>query len=206
MSMIVDKRSPFTGGPMELRTEPASVVYRGETIQYEKSFYHCVETNMEFVDEILEAANLKQVYDKYRRNHAIPLAEDLKAWRESCGIPATAMSLILGLGENQFGLYEDGVMPTPSVGKFLTLAMAPGKIMDMLLSSRNSFTDKQFYKYFSAISASLHPGEYEVENVRIGDYESVSCLPSRRIDTKCDGSSPRKCSYNEFLNLAYAVA
>lgn len=69
MKQIVDKPSPITGGLLELCTEPAIVSYRGENISYEKSFYRCVDSGLEFTDEELENANLKVIYDKIRCLH-----------------------------------------------------------------------------------------------------------------------------------------
>lgn len=198
MNQIVDKPSPITGGLLELRTEPASVEYRGETISYEKSFYHCVDSNLEFTDEELTDANLKLVYDTYRRRHAIPLAEELKAMRERYGIPSSAMSLILGLGENQFGLYEDGAVPTPSVGRLLALAMDPANMREMLQAARSAFTDKQYGKYFNAIAASMHPARYETEGVGIMEYGCYPSFPSASIDLKPRVSSYRRISYNDY--------
>ena len=67
MKQMIDKPSPITGGLLELHTEPACVTYRGESISYERSYYHCVDTGMEFMDEELESTNLKRIYDTYRR-------------------------------------------------------------------------------------------------------------------------------------------
>ena len=61
--------SPITGGVLELHTVPSTVSYRGETVSYEKSYYHCVDTGMEFADDELEAANLKRIYDAYHHRH-----------------------------------------------------------------------------------------------------------------------------------------
>ena len=69
MRQIIDKPSPVTGGRLELCSEPATVLYRGENVSFEKCFYHCVDTGMEFADEELERANLKRMYDTYRRRH-----------------------------------------------------------------------------------------------------------------------------------------
>lgn len=68
MKQIVEKPSPITGGLLALCSEPATVSYRGETITYEKSFYHCIDTDMSFADEELERVNLKRIYDTYRRH------------------------------------------------------------------------------------------------------------------------------------------
>ena len=57
--------SPLTGGKVKLRTEQDSLEYRGETITYIKSFYHCVDTGFEFEDAELENNNLKTIQRLY---------------------------------------------------------------------------------------------------------------------------------------------
>lgn len=200
MSALVDKTSPITGGPLELCTEKAEVTYRGERISYEKSFYRCVDSGMEFVDDEQEKANLKCIYDTYRHIHFIPLAEDLKEMRERYGIPSFAMSLILGLGENQYGLYEDGVVPSPSVGKLLNLVKYPAILKEMLESARASFSEKQYGKYYDAIVLSMLPAEYETEKPGLLDYSSIpDNAPSRWIMCNAKASSGRKSLYGEFV-------
>ena len=150
MSIIVDKPSPVTGGHLKLCTEIAEVTFRGETISYEKSFYRCMDSGLEFVDEELENSNLKSIYDTYRQNHCIPLAEELTRMRERYGIPARAMSLILGLGENQYSLYENGIVPSASVGNLLAFAKDPANLKLMLYTARSTFSDKEYNKYLRA--------------------------------------------------------
>ena len=200
MSVIVDKKSPITGGPLELCKEQAEVTYRGEQISYEKSFYRCVDSGMEFVDEEQEKANLKLIYDTYRHIHFIPLAEELKEMRERYGIPSIAMSLILGLGENQYGLYEDGVVPSPSVGKLLALAKDPAILKGMLESAKSSFSEKQYGKYFDAIALSMLPAKYETDKPGLLDYASIQDkAPSRWIVCNPKVSAGGKNHYGEYV-------
>ena len=198
MKQIIDKPSPITGGLLELHTDPATVSYRGETISYDRSYYHCVDTGMEFADEELEKMNLKRLYDTYRRIHGIPTVEELEQMRERYGIPSSAMSLILGLGENQFGLYEEGTVPTPSVGRLLALAMEPANMRNMLQASRSSFSEKQYAKYFSAIAASMPPAMYKTEEVGLSDYGYYSLFPSAKIVIKPRALSRMRRSYYEY--------
>lgn len=199
MRQRVIKPSPITGGALELRTERATVEYRGETISYEKSFYHCVDSNIEFTDEELENANLKLIYDTYRRHHGIPTAEELKEMRKRYRIPSSAMSLILGLGENQFRLYEDGTVPSLYVGKMLAFIKDPVFMRGMLESSRMLFSEKQYRKYYQAILSSMPPAKYEVEDSRLLDYEVLPSFPPSSILTNTTSiPSGRKTPYNDF--------
>lgn len=202
MRQIVDKPSPITGGLLELCKEPATVTYRGDTISYERSFYHCVDSDMDFTDDELDNANLKLIYDTYRFRHGIPTAEKLKIMRERYGIPSSAMSIILGIGENQYGLYEDGVVPTLSVGKLLALAADPGIMREMLRYARTSFSDKLYNKYYNAIMSSLQPSMYDIEDFCVIDYciitsfQPVSLVNCNRIP------STRKGSYNDYAHVS----
>ncbi len=199
MRQLIDKPSPITGGKLEFCAEPSTVEYRGETIPYKRRFYHCVDSDLEFADDELETANLKEIYDTYRFRHGIPLAIELTHIREGYGIPATAMSIILGLGENQYRLYEDGVVPTPSVGRLLALAFDPQTMMAMLHSARHSFTDKQYRKYYESIVEALPPATYEIEDARAWDYGVFAPFPPSEISiSKPAVSSPRKMQYNEY--------
>ena len=204
MSVIVDKPSPVTGGPLQLRKVISEVTFRGETISYEKSFYHCVDSGLEFVDDELEKKNLRLIYDAYREKHSIPSPEDLKGMREKYGIPSSAMSIILGLGENQYGLYEEGVVPTSSVARLLALAKNPHIMKKMLEDARASFNEKQYAKYFKSIELAMLPAKYEMERTGVKDYLIFhNSVPSRWIDCRIKVSSPRKSHYDEY---AYAVA
>ena len=198
MKQTIDKPSPITGGQLELCSERATVGYRGETVIYNRKFYHCVDSGMDFADDELEVANLKEIYDSYRLLNGIPLAIELTHMRERYGIPATAMSIILGLGENQFRLYEDGVVPTLSVGRMLALAMDPSIMMNMLQKTRASFSEKQFKKYYDSIVASLPPATYEVEDAGALDFSVFEPFPPSYITIKPAVLSPRKSRYNEF--------
>ncbi len=202
MRQIIDKPSPVTGGRLELCSEPATVLYRGENVSFEKCFYHCVDTGMEFADEGLERANLKRMYDTYRRSHGIPTAEELTRMRRRYGIPSGAMSIILGLGENQFGLYEEGTVPTLSIGKLLALAEDPAIMREMLRSSRMYFSDKQYNRYYEAIAQSMQPASYAVEESRLLDYGVFRAFPPKEVNCKSEAASSRKTHYNEYSSYA----
>ena len=204
MRKRVNKPSPITGGALELCTETATVEYRGEIISYDRSFYHCVDSDMTFTDEYLENSNLKLIYDTYRSHHGIPTAEELKETRKSYRIPSSAMSLILGLGENQFRLYEEGTVPTISVGRLLAFIKDPILMRGMLEASRMLFSEKQYRKYYQAILSSMPPAKYEIEDTGLMDYEVLPSFPSSIITTNTSSAiSERKTPYNEY---SYAIA
>ena len=207
MRQLLDKPSPITGGPWELCVESATAHFRGENVLYEKRYYHCVESDMEFVDTEMETANLKAIYDSYRRRHGIPLAEELVEMRKRYGIPVRAMSIILGLGENQYGQYEQGTVPTVSVGKLLSLARDPKNMKEMLQSARSSFSDKEYSKYFLALASSTLSSDYQkdwLSTRHYGLFAPTFPAAQRKYNTK--SVSSRKQSYNHYTSHSYALA
>lgn len=206
MRQRLDTTSPITGGPLELCVEPATAHFRGEIIPYEKKFYHCIESGAEFADTEMETSNLKAIYDAYRRRHGIPLAEELVEMRKRYGIPVRAMSIILGLGENQYGLYEEGTVPTVSVGKLLSLAKNPKNMKEMLHSARSSFTDKEYGKYFYALTSASKSTDYPKNWLSTGHYGLFTpSFPTVLRKYNAKAVTPRKLSYNHYTSHSYAL-
>lgn len=200
MNIKSDIISPLTGGALELCTKPASVEYRGETIAFEKSYYRCVDTGFEFEDEYLENKNLKTMYDTYRRRHGIPLAEELTQMRLRYGLPSSAMSIILGLGENQYSLYEDGAVPSVSVGNLLALAMERDNMEILLHSAKNCFSEKLYNKYWNSFEkATRQNAKYKIyfEDYLGCDNEDISRYPANTIRMNESQSLTKTEAYNK---------
>lgn len=60
-----EKRSPITGGEMQLMQEKSSVKFRGEEISFIKKFYHCVNSGQEFTDTELDNDNMWAIFRAY---------------------------------------------------------------------------------------------------------------------------------------------
>lgn len=65
------KKSPFTGGEVELRKKQSSVQYKDRTITYEMEFYHCVDTGHEFTDAETDQRNLDRMWKQINILNAI---------------------------------------------------------------------------------------------------------------------------------------
>ena len=111
--------SPFTGGVATLHSEPSSLVFRKETFYFIHQFYECQDTHERFTTTEIDEANMAQVYNQYRAKYGIPFPEEIKRIRQHYALSATKMSEILGFGENQYRLYENGDMPSEANGKVL---------------------------------------------------------------------------------------
>lgn len=115
-------KSPLTGKPMSVRTEVQTLNFRKEAFTLRQQFYLCEDSGERFTSTELDEINLSLVYNAYRAKHHIPTPEEIKETRETYGISALKMSEILGFGQNSYGLYERGEIPSLANAKLLKLA------------------------------------------------------------------------------------
>ncbi|MBR6189925.1 MAG: DUF4065 domain-containing protein [Prevotella sp.] len=148
--------SPFTGRGASLMHEPATLVFRKETFPYIHQYYECDVTHERFTTEEIDEANLAQVYNQYRAKYGIPFPEEIKRIRQHYGLSATKMSEILGFGENQYRLYENGDMPSEANGKVLMLIMNPEIFRVFVVNARGQFSEEEFQKIMSKVSVRVH--------------------------------------------------
>lgn len=161
--MIASIKSPFTGGQVEILEAPAKTLFRKEEYSYTEYTYRCVDTGRTFTTDELDDLSLHQVYDQYCKKHGIPNAEEVKQIREKYGLSALAMSSILGLGENQYRLYEDGAIPSESTGKLIKLVSCKQNMISLLIGAKAMFSTKEFAKYYELIAKSKSPLSFPVE-------------------------------------------
>ena len=139
-------KSPFSGGDAKLCHEPSVLTFRKEQFRYVHQFYECQDTHERFTTTELDEANLAQIYNQYRAKYGIPFPEEIKRIRQHYGLSATKMSAILGFGENQYRLYENGDMPSEANGKVLMSIMNPEIFSIFVDNARGQFSDEEFAK------------------------------------------------------------
>ena len=62
-------KSPFADCEAVLKSEPATVKFRGEQYDYIYSYYECEQTHERFTTTEIDEQNVSQVYDQYRKKH-----------------------------------------------------------------------------------------------------------------------------------------
>lgn len=139
-------KSPFTGGEARLRKEQRELCFRKENFVYVAHFYECVDTKEQFTTTQLDEMNVGQVYNQYRVKYGIPFPDEIKDLRELYGLSASKMSEILGLGANQYRLYEMGEVPSEVIGKTLKSIMNPAVFSMYVRNAENQFQPQEFAK------------------------------------------------------------
>ncbi len=138
--------SPLTGKPMRVVYEPYKATYRGEEYDSVYISFYDEESGESFTTTESDTIWMSQVTNQYREKHGIPYTDEIVALREEYGVSATKMALILGFGINQYRLYEMGEVPSESNGKMIRSAMNPRVFLDLVRSSKNQLTEKEYSK------------------------------------------------------------
>jgi uncharacterized phage-associated protein len=125
-------KSPFTGKEMPLKHEVRTVTFRKEEIKTRFQFYLCEDTGEKFTTTELDEFNLLMVEHAYRTKYHIPQREEIIELREKYGLSAIRMGEILGFGQNTYGLYEKGELPSLANANLVKIARDPRKFKSLV--------------------------------------------------------------------------
>lgn len=137
-------KSPFTGGKVVLVREESELTFRKEPFRYMHLSYQCVDTGERFTTTDIDEINLLQVYNRYRVKYGIPFPDEIRQLRQMYGLSAAKMSEILGFGNNQYRLYENGDMPSEANGKILGSIRQPEIFRAFVENAGNQFEGKEY--------------------------------------------------------------
>lgn len=138
---------------------PDSWEFRGEKYDFTYIAYRDDESGEEFTTTESDTNWYNQATNQYREKHGIPYQDEIIAMRERYGVSAAKMSVILGFGANQYRLYEDGEVPSESNGKMIRSAMNPKVFLDLVRSSKNLLTEKEFAKISAKVEEVIKASE-----------------------------------------------
>jgi putative zinc finger/helix-turn-helix YgiT family protein len=150
--------------------------FRGETYRLFEAYYKCNKCNQEFTTEKVDQFNFNQVYNQYRERYNIPFPEQLKSVREKYELTYNQISEILGIGINQFRLYEKGELPTASNATLLSLIINPEGLKDIILHKQNY----QNQNYFNDLLFQIDNHLKEIKRFDIKNYLfNSSIIPNK---------------------------
>lgn len=164
-------KSPFTGKEMKRVYEKRTSVFRGESYEFIHTAWRCEDTGEQFTDDACDMASYLQITNQYRAKYGIPYTDEIIAVRNRYGISAAKMSLILGIGINQYRLYEQGEVPSVSNGRMIRSIMNPKVMLEMVESSKNELSPAEYQKIVNKVMAVISDGEayklkqYEIRRV-----------------------------------------
>ena len=157
-------KSPLTGKEMKLVYEKRTSNFRGEQFEFEHTAWLCEDTGEQFTTDASDTAAFVQVTNQYRAKYGIPYTDEIIGVRKRYGISAAKMSQILGIGVNQYRLYEQGEVPSVSNGRMIRSVMNPKVMLEMVESSKNEMSKSEYDRIVSKVKAVIAESEaYKLE-------------------------------------------
>ncbi|MCD8290799.1 MAG: DUF4065 domain-containing protein [Prevotella sp.] len=106
--------------------------------------YRCVDTQEEFTTTQTDTYNTSQIYNSYRAEHGIPFPDEIREVRSRYGLSALKMSRILGFGDNQYRLYENGEIPNVANGRVLKAIQSAKTFETFVDAARNVLSEAEY--------------------------------------------------------------
>ena len=193
--------SPFTGGKVTRKHKLETFTFRKEKFTVKRFYFVCNDTGREFTNNDVDTQVFNDIYKQYRERHGIPSPERLKDLRSKYGFSAHIMSKIAGMGINQYGLYENGEMPTIAMGQKLTLLFDKKSLLERIDKAQPKL-GKSYLKIRATVEAFNEPQIVPMAKVFYRDFtevvHSLICSKVEAIDRK-----PRWATYNQEWAMAY---
>ncbi|SJZ51541.1 Protein of unknown function [Chitinophaga eiseniae] len=153
--------SPFTGGKARLEKESMTMEYRKESFDITYHYYVCEDTGEQFTNDEIDTLNQNQVLNRYRAKYGIPNPEEIKLLKSKYGLSSAKMSIILGLGANGYRNFENGEMPSASIGKYLRLAEDPHEFLKLINLSKDQFSQQEYEDILKKAQSLVQRYEHE---------------------------------------------
>lgn len=168
-------KSPFTGGNATKKYEYLTLSFRKEKFTVKRYYFQCNETGKTFSNTEVDSQVMNDVYRQYRERHSIPSPEQLKNLREKYGFSAHIMSKIAGIGVNQYGLYENGEMPTIVVGQKLSSLFEKESLIASIDSSRIKL-GKDYGKVKEKVRSYSEPYSLSITDEYYDEFDEIQPL------------------------------
>ncbi|WP_422353856.1 type II toxin-antitoxin system antitoxin SocA domain-containing protein [Roseivirga pacifica] len=108
------------------------IAFRKEKFNIHFQFYLCEDSGETFTTTQLDEFNMLMVEHAYRTKHHIPQRDEISKTREQYELSAVRMGEILGFGQNTYGLYEKGDLPSLANANLIKLASDPKKFKTLV--------------------------------------------------------------------------
>lgn len=177
-------RSPFTGGTVTKRSKNETYTFRNEKYVVKRYYFQCDETGKTFTNAEVDNLVMEDLYSQYRQIHGIPSPSDLKSLRDKYGLSAHTMSKIAGIGINQYGLYENGEMPTPVIGKTLKLLFDKNSLLAQI-DSASAKLGKDYLKVRSKVDSYVEPRIFSLKKNFYFQYKETIHLSDQLTSYSC---------------------
>ena len=180
-------KSPFTGGKAHIETKTETLTFRNESFTVSRPYYRCEDTGRAFSTSELDDQVMESIYAQFRERHRIPSPAALKSLREKYGLSARTMSVIAGIGVNQYGLYERGEMPTLVVGQTLSSLFRKEILLSFVDRAKDKL-GKDYAKVKEKIEGHIEPQVFPLKREYYSQFDETRPLIYQSLAYRCKKS------------------
>lgn len=176
------------------KSVPMTASIKGKQYSYTGTEAHCKECGSAvYVPEIIDA-NLRALYDEYRKeNNIIPL-DEIKKIPAKYSIGKRPLSLLLGWGEQTFSRFADGDIPSKQYSDILQrIYNNPEYYLQLLISNKNNLKSAISYeKSYKATQKLINESQNNSANINFDSNKSSDKINNviQYLLIKCEDITP----------------
>ncbi len=168
-------KSPSTDGNVKKLFKFETFTFRKEKYTVKRFYYQRIDTGKTFSNAEVDNMVIEELYTQYRERHGIPSPANLNCLRTKYGFSAHIMSKIAGIGINQYGLYENGEMPSLVIGMRLASLFDKASLLRSIDNSKGKL-GKDYARVRKAVESYEEPVSYYLRKDYYSDYEEIMPL------------------------------
>ena len=176
------------------KSVPMTASIKGKQYSYTGTEAHCKECGSAvYVPEIIDA-NLRALYDEYRKeNNIIPL-DEIKKIPAKYSIGKRPLSLLLGWGEQTFSRFADGDIPSKQYSDILLrIYNDPKYYLQLLISNKDNLKSALSYeKSYKATQKLINESQNNSANINFDSNKSSDKINNviQYLLIKCEDITP----------------
>lgn len=128
-----------------LYCEMSDIAFRKSDVNVPYLFYKD-KYGEEYTTTEIDRINQLLIQNAYREKNSIPFTDEIKNLRKRYGLSAKKMSRLLGFGENQYRIYEEGEMPSLSNAKMISGTEDINFVERLIDEAGDIFSEKELAK------------------------------------------------------------
>lgn len=169
---------------LELIQRQDTINVRGESIEIEDQFFHCLECGEEFEDPKSTHDILALAYQKYRHMHGMLLPDEILAWRKKYNLTQKELSSLLSWGGATLSRYEQGALQDDAHEKMLRLIMDPYNLLNLIGDNPQALSEEKKEELIKILNLETDQefSLYRIFNERLGSYPADQFSGNRNLD------------------------
>ncbi|MGI4871289.1 MAG: type II toxin-antitoxin system MqsA family antitoxin [Janthinobacterium lividum] len=196
-------RSPFTGGKARIINVTDTTTFRGQEFTTTSHCYECVDTGEQFTDTAQDEAFVQELRRQWREHNCVPSPAQLTTRRKALGLSGNEMAALLGLGTNQYRLYEKGEFPSESKVRLLQVAVDDRALPVLIEGAKPSLSQRAKERLQQYLNRQLASNIHWLAKERQVETKTVFNEQIRNIVSR--SSTDGGCSHTQAIRLPAQV-